>query len=55
MTDVLQAINSSSDIEVRAYVSGYGIVVEDVSGGDESDLIIADADGTHQTTLEIAI
>ena len=54
VTDVLEAINSSSDVDVRAYVLGDGIVVEDRSGGDESDLIIADV-GDGQTAEDLGI
>lgn len=55
VTDVLEAINSATDIQVKATVSGDGITVEDVSGGDTSDLIIADVgDGAAAADLGLA-
>jgi flagellar hook-associated protein 2 len=55
VTDVLRAINTASEIDVNARVRDGSIVVEDRSGGDTSDLIIADrGEGTTARDLGIA-
>ncbi len=48
--DVLTAINSNADVDVRALVTGDRIVIEDLTGSEESNLIITDVDGGFTAT-----
>ena len=48
--DVLTAINTNADVDVRAFVTGDRIVIEDLTGQEESNLIIADVDGGFTAT-----
>lgn len=55
ISDVVDRINASEDVAVRASVSDQGLVVTDISGGSTSTLSITDASGyTTATDLGIA-